>query len=298
MRSFLLSTSFFTLASAVCHHGTHLWAREEAAAEKPKFGYTGEKGPVVWHTLSEDWAKCATGKYQSPINIVPGADYLETVKGDDLRLELQEWPYGAELENLGTTIEVKNAEGSIYRDGKEYSLLQFHFHTTSEHTFEDEAYALEAHFVFQADGMYLSINYGPFLLLPWTPLATNSSSHTDKSLSVVGIPIQVADTKNIPSAFMTGVLETADRIPHQDDHTHTFPLLSKEITEHVAKSDVYQYAGSLTTPPCTEGVAWNVVKEPLYVMPSSYRKAKDVMKFNARYTQSAPGTENLIAIAQ
>jgi carbonic anhydrase len=153
MRLSFLSASFFTLAAAVCHHGTHLWARDTASA-KPSFGYMGQSGPVVWHTLSDDWEKCATGRYQSPINIVPGADYIERATGKDLGLELQSVPWGAELENLGTTIEVKETGGSIVRDNTTYDLVQFHFHTTSEHTFEDEAYALEVHFVFQAEGIY------------------------------------------------------------------------------------------------------------------------------------------------
>jgi carbonic anhydrase len=158
MKSLLLSSLFVTLASAVCHHNTHLWAREEASA-KPKFGYTGENGPVFWHTLDEEWEKCRSGKQQSPINIVPDAEYIETVKGGDLKFQLQEWPQGAELENLGTTIEVKDGTGSIERDGKEYKLVQFHFHTTSEHTLEEEVYALEVHFVFQAEGMYQQYSF-------------------------------------------------------------------------------------------------------------------------------------------
>jgi carbonic anhydrase len=160
MRPSVLSTALFaSLASAICHHGTDLWARDEAAPKAAAFGYTGEIGPSTWHTLSPNWTTCATGKFQSPIDILPGAPYLRTVKGAELRLALDDCPRGAELENLGTTIEVKNVTGSVVREGKTYSLVQFHFHTTSEHTFEGEAFALEVHFVFQAAGMFFPTTF-------------------------------------------------------------------------------------------------------------------------------------------
>uniref|UniRef100_L2GBZ8 Carbonic anhydrase n=1 Tax=Colletotrichum fructicola (strain Nara gc5) TaxID=1213859 RepID=L2GBZ8_COLFN len=55
-----------------------------------------------------------------------------------------------------------------------------------------------------------------------------------------------------------------------------------------------EYSGSLTTPPCTEGIAWNVVAEPLTVDDVTFRAAKRVMKFNSRYTQNVPGQKNLL----
>ena len=96
------------------------------------------------------------------------------------------------------------------------------------------------------------------------------------------------------SPFFTSVLSTVDRIPHGGDVAQTRPLLSCEIEELVNGSDVFQYDGSLTTPPCTEGVAWNIVRNPVYVSPESYGAAKAVLKFNSRYTQNAPGEVNLL----
>ena len=61
-----------------------------------------------------------------------------------------------------------------------------------------------------------------------------------------------------------------------------------------SSSKVYTYAGSLTTPPCSEGVTWYVTEESLYMSVSQFHAWKTIIKFNSRNTQNAPGMENLI----
>ena len=62
----------------------------------------------------------------------------------------------------------------------------------------------------------------------------------------------------------------------------------------MGRSEVYQYDGSLTTPPCTEGVHWSVVRDPVFVSAGEFGTAKGVLGFNARYTQNVPGEQNLL----
>jgi len=61
-----------------------------------------------------------------------------------------------------------------------------------------------------------------------------------------------------------------------------------------SESKVYSYAGSLTTPPCSEGVTWYVTEESLFMSVSQFHAWKTIIKFNSRNTQNAPGMENLI----
>lgn len=81
------------------------------------------------------------------------------------------------------------------------------------------------------------------------------------------------------------------------DESLTGPLDFGDLESHIRSSDIFQYSGSLTTPPCTEGLAWNVVRSPIHVDVSTFRRAKSVIKFNSRYTQNAPGQINLLSSA-
>lgn len=151
MKSIFLWSSSISLASAVCTHGTTLFPRDASEAfPVAKFDYDGITGPLNWYGLDNSTNQaCSMGKNQSPINIIT-KDYAP-VQGSSLGLEIEHYPNGAELANLGSTLLVF-ANGSITRDGMDYSLKQFHFHTPSEHRVDGEFYPFEVHFVFQADG--------------------------------------------------------------------------------------------------------------------------------------------------
>lgn len=263
MKYLALFQSLLPLASALCYREPHLQVRADFTP--PSFGYTALHGPLNWHGLSTDNLVCARGIHQSPIMVDSATGSIPMVEGSTLSLGLDSYPFGTDIKNLGTTVEV-SANGTIKRNGKVYSLVQFHLHTPSEHRIDDESYAMEAHFVFRAE---------------------------DQSLSVVGILMDVSSL-HPASPFFTSVLSSVGQIPHGGDVAQTGPLLSHEIKELVSRSQVFQYDGSLTTPPCTEGVAWNVVRDPVYVSAQSYKSAKAVLKFNSRYTQNALGETNLL----
>jgi carbonic anhydrase len=150
MKTALALSSLVSLAAAICSHGTHLFPRDSSAPVKvASFSFTGLTGPLNWHGLKPENEACALGHEQSPINI--DSAKIKKVKGSTLTFSVDKYPHGAEFSNLGSTVEVE-VNGTLVRNGKTYSLRQFHFHTPSEHRIDDEYYPMEVHFVFQAAG--------------------------------------------------------------------------------------------------------------------------------------------------
>ncbi|TEA15522.1 Carbonic anhydrase [Colletotrichum sidae] len=266
---------FAALASAMCNHRTSLYKRATEGAEGAvpiaTFDYNDLKGPLNWHSHSNESSLCATGKQQSPINLNDTSANL--VKGSSLEFNVPGMPGGAVFENLGSTLEVVADNGTLLRDGRLYNLKQFHFHTPSEHRVDSEYYPMEVHFVFEADAEFNKGSAGP-------------------SNSVVGFLIEVDNSS--PSPFLAGVFTNLADVAAPGSHSTTPGLDFCELKDLLARSDVYQYDGSLTTPPCTEGIAWNVVSEPLTIDDVTFRAAKKIMKFNSRYTQNVPGQVNLL----
>lgn len=146
--SLVYLASLIPIVSSSPQHGKSLNPRQ-ALVPVAQFSYTGITGPLNWHALNLTAnAKCAHGRNQSPINInstVPASD------GSALVLKIPDYPSGAEFENLGSTVEVI-VSGNLTREGKQYTLAQFHFHLPSEHRLSGEYYPMEAHFVFRAAG--------------------------------------------------------------------------------------------------------------------------------------------------
>jgi len=192
------------------------------------WGYMGDVSPSHWGELDKKFNMCSKGKLQSPINVVA------TKKGNLKPLELNYKADAKSVINNGHTIQVNIKDGSVFKiDGKDYKLKQFHFHVPSENNINGNAYPLEAHFVHATDDGKLAVvavifNYGdknPILDKIWSKFPN----------------LKVGEAKDIA-------------------------LSAKDIKALLPEDKkYYHFMGSLTTPPCSEGVKWFVLKNPLTV---------------------------------
>jgi len=214
---------------------------------EPHWAYDGKNGPPTWGTLDPAWSACLAGKAQSPIDIEPRA-------GSASPIVFHYQPSAATIIDNGHSLQVKLAPGNtIEVDGKTYRLLQFHFHAPSEHTIAGEHYPLEAHLVHQdGDGKLVVIGVLYDIGAESRPLARLWSNWPRK----VGVEDKLA------KPFDPGELLPETRT-------------------------VFRYTGSLTTPPCMEGVLWNVMRR----VPSDSKAALD--GFARHYASNARGVQPL-----
>ncbi|MGD9752986.1 MAG: carbonic anhydrase [Acidimicrobiia bacterium] len=241
-----------------------------AGGELPHWTYEGEEGPEFWGEMAEDWALCAAGDEQSPIDVTGGAPFVaaepttttepepttttttkkaarttttETTEPEPTTTTEAPFP-GAPAEqeidfayhasaytvvDNGHTVQVNlDNAGAMVIDGVPFTLVQFHFHTPSEHTLAGAAYPLEYHLVHRSEA---------------------------GELAVVGVLIQRGGENEtlkpifdaLPDAGVT--VEGAEPI----DPAALLP----------ANRTMVRYNGSLTTPPCTEHVRWHLLLTPL-----------------------------------
>ncbi len=230
---------------------------EAAAAAKPghagkaHWGYSGSEGPENWGTLSDDYAVCGAGRAQSPI------DVSEAQPSGLAELQLDYRPVPLDIFNNGHTVQINVPSGNFMRIGRRrFELLQFHFHTPSEHQVFGKSFPMEFHFV-----------------------------HEDEKgeLGVVGVFFE----QGYANAFLGSFI---DRLPHShgqksQDHGHYLDLasffpLDRRFT---------RYFGSLTKPPCSEGVNWYVVNQPVQASSDQISAFSRIMGANARPAQPNNG---------
>jgi len=196
------------------------------------WGYEGVEGPGHWAMLNPSYMTCETGRQQSPINIV----MARHGEGQE-NLTFHYQPTPLTLRNNGHTIQVNYQEGSYLRlNGKSYKLRQFHFHGPSEHHIDGKAYPMEMHLVHQDDGGHILV-VGILLALGeenrvFSRVGDWMQQHTGHPLPSKGQEVTTDLTFNL-----------MDVLPHDTHH--------------------FSYHGSLTTPPCSEGVQWIVLKTPI-----------------------------------
>ncbi|KAF2436823.1 carbonic anhydrase [Tothia fuscella] len=252
-----------SLVESSCLYGTsHLQRRKTSnnTVEVATFGYTGPTGPLLWKTLSVDNNLCEEGENQSPINI----DASIKVATSAPRINIQKVDK-FEFENLGSTVEVL-ANGQTEFGNKTFNLKQFHFHSPSEHRINEEYFPLEMHMVHEAAG---------------------TSSH----ITVLGLLFDMS-TNN--TELLGQLSSTVSKINEPGAITDSGPLNFDAVVKHLETTPLRQYSGSLTTPPCKEGITFLIAEQPLPINPTSFNAMKKVIKFNSRFTQGKLGEGNII----
>ena len=221
------------------------------------WGYTGEGGPEHWGEIDPQFEKCKTGKSQSPIDITPG----KQEKLGPIQFDYKAAPIA--IINNGHTIQVNVPKGSsITVGGKKYELLQFHFHSPSEHKMSGKSGDMEVHLVHKSQEGELAV-VGVFM-------------NTGKENTLVktvweNLPAEVGKEKAVGEV----TLNPADFLP--------------------AKKTYSNYPGSLTTPPCSEGVNWMVMKNTIEVSKTQVEKFTSIFPMTARPVQ--PLHERSIKVA-
>lgn len=210
------------------------------------WGYDGKGGPEHWGKLKPEYSLCSTGKSQSPIDFAKPVD----AQLEDITFNYHESTL--KVINNGHTIQVNYAPGSTAKiDGQVYQLLQFHFHTHSEHTVNGKPYDMEMHLVHK---------------------------NNKNELAVIGIFMKKGQENKV-------IQKIWNNIPKEINKEKA--ALTKKINVHAlipSDTSYYHYYGSLTTPPCSEGVNWSVMKTPIEVSDKQIETFKSLMKHNARPT--------------
>ncbi len=217
-----------------------------AADQAPQWGYSGEHGPEKWGDMEAGFAACKLGKEQSPIDI------LNAKKSALPALDFKYAKSGAEVVNNGHTIQVNLVDGGVLNlDGVPYKLVQFHFHAPSEEKINGKAYPMEAHLVHQNAKGQLAVV---------AVLLTEGKANTALGPVFKNLPQAEGSKKTIGANF-----NAAELLP--------------------AARGYFKYVGSLTTPPCSEGVRWQVLKQPVEVSKAQIAAFRKLYNMNARPVQ-------------
>lgn len=117
-------------------------------------------------------------------------------------------------------------------------------------------------------------------------------------LAVIGVLFQLQSGRPPAGGLLRNVFLNLRNATRAGTHAPTGALDMRPLVRAIAAGPLYAYGGSLTTPPCTEGVRWLVLARPRPLAVDTYNAVKRVMKFNARYSQNAPGGINLLEKAR
>lgn len=203
------------------------------------WGYSGEAGPENWGKLDAKYVACGTGRNQSPIDL---ANFVEA-ELDPIAYAYK--PGTTEILNNGHTVQINYAAGSsITVNGHAFELKQFHFHAPSENTLNGKHFPMESHLV-----------------------------HADKdgNLSVVALMFE----EGAANSLLTSLWE---KMPNKAGDKHALPASHDVSALLPSDRDYYRFNGSLTTPPCSEGVWWFVVKQPASASKGQIEQFSKVME--------------------
>ena len=220
------------------------------ASSNGRWDYAGEAGPEAWGHLKAEYAKCGSGERQSPIDIRGGiAVQLEPIQFDYRTT-------GFSVIDNGHTVQVNLPPGNaITVLGRRFELLQFHFHRPSEERINGRQYDMVAHLV-----------------------------HKDAQdrLAVVAVLLDRGTAQPVIQAVWNAL-----PLEKNEAQAATVTIDLNQLLPEDRR--YYTYMGSLTTPPCSEGVLWMVMKTPVPVSPAQVDIFAHLYPMNARPVQRVAG---------
>jgi len=232
-------------------------AHGPAAAHAPHWDYGADHGPAHWASLDPANAACASGTRQSPIDIVPGEVERAAPPPGVTELRAGHRDHAADVVHNGHTVQVDDpGADALTLAGEPYTLVQYHFHSPSENTVAGRQYPLEMHLVHRSAG---------------------------GALAVLGVLVE----EGAENAAFAPLWAQLPRHAGAQVHLDHVPV---DVDAMLPRDRAaWRFEGSLTTPPCTEGVTWLVFAQPV---PMSARQIADfraVIHGNSRPVQPRNG---------
>jgi carbonic anhydrase len=221
-----------------------------AAAAHPHWGYSGAGAPEHWGQLAPENRVCGLGMEQTPI------DLKSSIPADVAPVQpvFQEMP--VKIVNNGHTVQVNCPPGSFTAiGGQRYDLVQFHFHHPSEHLLDGQSFPLECHFVHRSAGGALAV-LGVFV--------RRGASNGALQPIFESMPDQEGPERAVGATIRPGDLLPKDR-------------------------RFFRYQGSLTTPPCLEGLTWTVFRDAIEAADGQVQRFARLFPNNARPVQPLNG---------
>jgi carbonic anhydrase len=224
------------------------WAQTgpQPSSNSPHWTYYGEEGMDHWGMLSHSYMTCETGSHQSPVDITMSSEHQAPA-----RLQFHYRTADLQAMHNGHSIQVRVSSGNeLHVNGRTYQLMQFHFHEPSEHHIEGKSSPFEIHLVHRDRAGHIVVV---------SLLAELGPGHPVVSTLWSSLPMYAGESA--PSRQ----LELSTLIPNNLHH--------------------FAYHGSLTTPPCTEGVQWIVMKEKISIAQAQIDQFVALVGHNARAIQ-------------
>jgi len=216
--------------------------------------YEGPTGADRWGQIEKAFEKCEAGIMQSPIDL----GNANATGNIEVSVDWAKGPLA--VLNNGHTVQVNFASGStMVSGGKTFNLLQVHFHTPSEHAVDGEHFPMTGHFVHASEEGELAV---------LGVMYVTGATHDEMQKLVDVAPARKADAMTVEGVMI--------------DPNKLLPPSDGDI-------GVYRYMGSLTTPPCSEGVNWHVVPEPVEIGADQLAAMEGIMGMNARPVQLLNG---------
>ena len=204
------------------------------------------------------------GLIQSPVNILTTNQHESGEHG--VRILEENSPHAGSVINTGHSVQLDFTSGTkIKFDGREYSFLQAHFHTPSEHQIDGITYPMEIHFVSMVD---------------------NINEYSEPEYLVVGAFFKMGKENKFIEGFIERIPADEESKAHLNNNS---VYINDLLLPEEPFNDYYHYQGSLTTPPYTESVKWIIMKRILEASPDQIKYINKLEGNNARHVQALFG---------